>query len=169
MNFQWAWGVLSVKATTDRGVALQMFGIPIHRLGRTRGAPPEAQVPAQKPEAEKPERAPKRKRPLLSALRRLGPLLRMARSLARTLHLRLRVTGTLGMGDPADTAFLAGLAGTLGGLPGVALDVAWEWVDEEIDLEAEGSARIWIAHLLAVATALLLVRENRTVLRAVMS
>jgi hypothetical protein len=86
--------------------------------------------------------------------------------LGRTLRLRLRVSGFVGTGDPADTALLFAQLRALRALPGVKLDLEPDWLEEELELDAEGSARISVGHLLVVAAALLWARENRLALRA---
>jgi hypothetical protein len=91
----------------------------------------------------------------------------MALRSARALHLRLRVEGVVGTGDPADTALVSGLARLLEEIPGVEMAVDWEWLEEELELRLEGSARIWIAQMLGIAAMLMLARENRMALRAV--
>jgi hypothetical protein len=91
----------------------------------------------------------------------------MLARLALALRLRLRVSGIVGTGDPADTAFLFAILRAVRELPGVQLEVQSAWIDEELELDAEGSARVWIIHLMVVAAALLWARENRTALRAI--
>jgi hypothetical protein len=75
--------------------------------------------------------------------------------------------GVVGTGDPADTALLFGAVRALQELPGVELDLRPDWLDEELEIDARASVRIWIADLLVVVVALLLVRENRAALREV--
>lgn len=92
---------------------------------------------------------------------------RAARRLLATLALRLEVRGQLGLGDPADTVIVERVVSTLGErLPGVRLAVAWEYIDEVLELDGEGRARIWPVHTLGVALLLLLDREVRALLRS---
>lgn len=157
---QWAWGLLGFGVAVGRGMELTVLGMPIRlRRGRRR----ERQEPEER-EGEEPEEERRSRRKM--TLRRVRRLLGMGARLVGTLRLRLRVSGTVGTGDPADTAVLAGSMRALQGLPGVEIDLGWEWLEEQLDLELEGSARIWIAHLLVVAAGLLWVRENRAALWA---
>jgi hypothetical protein len=90
----------------------------------------------------------------------------MAARLLGALHLSLRLRGRLGTGDPADTVALVGLLQAARALPGVQLEVEIDWLDEVLEGEAEGSARVWLAEVLAVAALLLLRREHRSALWA---
>jgi hypothetical protein len=159
---QWGWGLLQVRLSSSepgRGLRLRALGIPVRIRRHRREAAEEA--PEDEPEEETRSRARRRPR-----LEQPGRLIRMAGRALGALHLRLRVNGVVGTGDPAQTAVLLPLLGQLERLSGVELDLEWDWLEERLELEAEGSARIWIAELLWTALALLLVRENRAVLRA---
>lgn len=155
---QWGWGLVQVRLSSDQGLRLRVLGLAVRIRRRRRGASEEA----PKDEAEK-TRAHARRWPRLE---QPGRLFRMAGRALGALHLRLCVDGVVGTGDPAQTAFLLPLLGQLERLPGVKLDLEWDWLEERLELEAEGSARIWIAELLWTALTLILVRENRAVLRA---
>ncbi len=78
---------------------------------------------------------------------------------------RLRASGRVGIGDPADTVALGALLAALGALPGVELAIGLDWVEETLEVDVELAARIWIAELLAIAAPLLLVRSHRRALR----
>ncbi len=159
---EWGWGLFAFQISSERGLAFRVLGISVPRLWK-RHRHDAREERRRKKRAREPR---KRKRSRL-ALWQGRALLRMVARLAPALRLRLRVKGTVGTGDPADTALLAGLAQLMDGVSGVELDLGWEWLDEQLDLDAEGSARIWIAQLLCVTAALLWVRENRAALRAV--
>ena len=158
---QWGWGLVQVRLSSSepgRGLQLRALGMAVRIRRRRRGASEEA----PKDEAEK-TRAHARRWPRLE---QPGRLFRMAGRALGALHLRLCVDGVVGTGDPAQTAVLLPLLEQLTRLPGVKLDLEWDWLEERLELEAEGSARIWIAELLWTALTLILVRENRAVLRA---
>jgi hypothetical protein len=158
---EWGRGLFALQISSERGLAFRVLGISVPRPWRRRRH--EAREERRR---KKRARAPRKRKRSRLALWQGRALLRMVARLAPALRLRLRVKGTVGAGDPADTALLAGLAQLMDGVPGVKLDLGWEWLDEQLDLDVEGSARIWIAHLLCVTAALLWVRENRAALRA---
>ncbi len=159
---EWGFGLFAVQISSECGLAFRLLGISVPRLWKRR-----------RHDAREERRRKKRARePRKRKRSRVAPwqgraLLRMVARLAPALRLRLRVKGTVGTGDPAGTALVTSLAQLVDGVPGVELDLSWEWLDEQLDLYAEGSARIWIAQLLCVTAALLWVRENRAALRAV--
>jgi hypothetical protein len=158
---QWGWGLVQARLSSERGARLRLLGVPIRvRRGRHR----EAEERLDDARDDESEDAGSRSIHL-PRLEQLGRLLRMAGRVLRALHLRLRVNGVVGTGDPAQTAVVLPLIGQLERLPRVELAVEWDWVEERLELEAEGSARIWIAELIWTALTLLLVRENRAVLR----
>ncbi len=165
-QLEWGWGLFALGVSSERGLALRVLGFRVLRLRRrrVRGARGGRREERRRERKRRRPAGPRRSWP---ALRQARALLLMAAHVARTLRLRLRVQGIVGTGDPADTALLAGLVPLLEGVPGVDLELGWEWLDEELELDAQGSARIWLAHLLCVVAALLLARENRAALRAV--
>ena len=167
VRVEWTWGLVAFEVGTA-GAALHLLWLRVWRFGPRRKA--QADEVKKKEEKEKAEK----KRARGSVLRRVhaslehgGRLPRMAMRLARALHLRLVAQGTVGTGDPADTAVLFGTLRALQQLPGVELDLRPEWLDEELEVDAQASARVWIAEVVVVALGLLLVRENRAALRAV--
>jgi hypothetical protein len=127
---------------------------------------------------EKPERPPEKPKPGKKKKARAGALdrlraglaeraafQRMAVRLVRAVHLRLRGSGRIGTGDPAEGAALFAALRALEELPGVELALELDWVEEALEVEVEIGARVWIAELLAVAALLLLERPNRRALR----
>lgn len=166
-RLHWAWGLVGVEFSMA-GVFLRVLGL---RVWRFRKKPKDAQEKRDEEEDDEEERDEKTKQPVLARLkaqwRHRQVLMRILKRFARPLRLRLRMSGVLGTGDPADTAMLMGALRLLSELPGVEVDVGCDWLDEEIELDVEGSARIWLLHLLGVAAAVLVVRENRAALRAV--
>ncbi len=157
----WGWGLFAFQISSERGLAVRLFGISLPRFWRR-----HRRDAREERRRKKRARRPRERRRSRLALWRGRALLRMAARLASALRLRLRVKGIVGIGDPSDTALLAGLARLVDRVPGVQLDLGWEWLDERLDLDADGSARIWIAQLLCATAALLWVRENRAALRA---
>ncbi len=162
LGLSWAFGLVGVELRRE-GLALRLAGLRLRRRGAR-----QARTERRRREQRRGHGEPRR-----SALARLrdglaggGRLLRMARRMARTLHLRLRLRGMVGTGDPADGAALCGAIAAARAVPGVEVDVGVDWLDELLELEAEGSARVWLPEVLTVAGLLFLRRENRAALRA---
>lgn len=84
--------------------------------------------------------------------------------LLRTLRFRLHLRGTLGLDDPADTAQLFAVLQLMSRLP-VELDIQANYLEEQIDLEGDSSARVWLGLVLLVALSLLLRRDVWRLLR----
>lgn len=166
----WGFGLLGARIATDRRVTVRLLWLPVARF----------RVPARKAEERRKARVRKEKRAPKGAPRRgaVGRLrgafadrdafARMAGPIVRALHLRLRAAGRVGIGDPADSAVLYVALSAARRLPGVELEVELDWVEDVLELEIEGAARIWIAELLMVVAALLLSRRNRRALRVAM-
>ncbi|MGC4118240.1 MAG: hypothetical protein QM765_27550 [Myxococcales bacterium] len=171
VRVEWAWGLAGFEAGTQ-GKALRLFWLRVWRFAAGSG---EAKTDdgTKKPKETK-SRGEKKKGPgalarLRSGVEHSPALRRMAMRLARALHLRLSVRGVVGTGDPAQTAQLFAVLLAVQELPGVELDVRPDWLDEELEVDVRGSARVWLADLLVVAAGLLLDRENRAALRAMRS
>lgn len=165
-RIDWGLWLLALEVDSSRRARVRLLELPVARFTlrpsrESKGRP------------ERSPREPKREgKPRAGALKRLRGafaerehLQRMVARLAGALHLRLRGSGRLGIGNPADTVALSALLAAIGALPGVKLAVGLEWVDEAFELELELAARIWIAELLGVAALLLLARSNRRALR----
>lgn len=165
VRIAWAFGLVSAEMERS-GSFLRVAGLAVFRLrpwpGRPAGAHPENGHRAAR---EGSARAAARFR---SGARKTTTLLRMGARLVRTFHLRLWLRGRVGTGDPAATAALAALTRAAGALPGVGLEVEVDWLEEVLEVEGEGSARVWAPELLAVAGLLLARRENRAAVRALM-
>jgi len=161
----WAFGLAAVELRPGSAV-LRLAGIRAARLRGWRAPGGGRRRPGR--ERGRPDRAG-RKGPvarLRGALAHRGHVLRMGRRLVRALHLRLRLRGRVGAADPADTATVAALVEAARRVPGVELQVAVDWLDEVLELEADGSAWIWVPEVLAVAGWLWLARGNRLAVRA---
>lgn len=172
-RLDWALGLLSVEIDARRRGALRVVEIPVARFalsaagGRTKK---ERRKRAREGKLEREARREKKKAGALARLRAVlgerAALQGMAARLSRALHLKVRASGRVGTGDPADTAALGALVAALGTLPGVELALGLEWVEEALEVDLELAARIWIAELLVVAALLLLARRHRRALRA---
>ncbi len=166
VRLHWAWGFLGFELSTS-GAFLRVAGLRVWRFRKR--SKRDREEKAEKGEEEESDEKPKK--PVLARLkaqwRHRQVLMRILARVARPLRLRLRISGVVGTGDPADTAMLLGALRLLAELPGVEVDVGCDWLDEELEIDVEGSARVWLLHLLGVAAAVLVVRENRVALRAV--
>jgi hypothetical protein len=166
----WAFGLLAGELT-PAGLAFRVAGAPVYRAGfrellRRRKEAPERAEKDEDEEDHGREARQKGRGKLSATLENRRILLAILKRFARALHLRLRVRGRVGLADPADTAVLAGLLPSLGQVPGVELDVELDWLDETLEGEVVGSARVWVPELLWVAALLLLRREHRAAVRA---
>lgn len=171
----WAWGLISLRLARD-GLTLRLLGLRIHRLQLGGGQRGRARQDEQKQKAEKDKQEKKEKKDKQDAgeqggarglLRHRRTLLRMIGRLIRALHVRGRLRGTVGLDDPADTAYVALLLALLAGRTrGLALEVDCDYTDEQIELDGWIGMRIWIIELGLVALGLLLRKRNRRALRA---
>lgn len=159
----WGFGLLGVRIDTDRRAAVRLLWLPVARFRLRAGKAGEERRPREEREAKEEQRGALRR--LRGALADREAFARMAGRIVRALHLRLRAAGRVGIGDPADTVALHALLSAARRLPGVELEVALDWVEDVLELEAEATARIWIAELLGVVAGLLLARRNRRALR----
>jgi hypothetical protein len=101
-------------------------------------------------------------RPLRRLLRQPRLILDLVRSLLRALHPRARVTGRLGLGDPAAMAAVElVLAQVLPFLPRVEAAVERDWIDETIDLD--GWLRAWLVPGHVAAVCLVWAARPRTI------
>jgi hypothetical protein len=169
LRVDWAFGLLGLELAPE-GAAVRVAGLTIFRSRRSARWQRERQ--ARSPGGDddgQGEEGGGGMAKLRAALRNRRPLFRMAARLLGALHLGLRLRGRVGTGDPADTVVLVGLLQAARALPGVQLEVEIDWLDEVLEGEAEGSARVWLAEVLAVAALLLLRREHRSALRALSS
>lgn len=166
VGIDWAFGLLGLELWRG-GHALRLAGLRVVRLHGARRRGREPRAARKKARAGGPGNARKSAvARLRAATARSGRLLGMAARLAGTLHLRLRVWGRLGADDPTDTAALAGLLRAARALPGFEAEVEVDWLDEVLELTAQGSARVWVPEVLVVAGLLFLGRENRAAVRA---
>ena len=152
---RWGWGLVSVRIGADRTATLHLMGIRIYRLKpRDRRPPP------------KPARARKRGgMKWLIQYRRV--LWRLMARLAGTLRLQARITGELGLDDPAATALLVQLLWELNDrLERVTLEVHPDYLDETFSVAGEARALLWPLHVGLVLLGALLQRETREMLRA---
>ncbi len=164
----WGPGLLSVNVDAHRRAAVRVLRIPVVRFDlHTARERRKEDRRRRRPRGARRERkkagAPARLRAVLAEREAFQG---MAARLARSLRLRVRASGRVGTGDPADTAALGALTAALGTLPGVELALGLDWVEEALELDLELAARIWIAELLVVAALALLARRNRRALRA---
>lgn len=165
----WGLVLLAVEVDVSRRMTVRVLEIPLARFALRTARESEKKARRRR----RPRRAKREGKARGGALGRLraalaerGAFRRMAARLARALHLRLRGSGRIGIGDPADTVALAALLAALAELPGVELALELDWVEEALELELELAARVWIAELLGVAALLLLERPNRRALRS---
>ena len=167
---RWAWGLVALRAAVGEGAALYLLGL---RCGRQRGKKAASareggdDASNEKNEKKKKKKRGKGRRALRALLDGRASLSRIVRRLVRALRIRGSLTGSVGLGDPADTALLRAWVETIAtGRRGVRVGLCYDYLEETIDLEARLRARVWVIHLGAVAVAGLFARDVRQVLRA---
>jgi len=158
----WAFGFLSFRADSKSGVALYWLGLRIWRFKMKwhKESRPE------KKKKEKKEKKPDKGFGWFIGNRRMFTW--MAGRMFRTLHLRGRISGRVGLGDPADMAWLWMFLWQMEArVPGLELPVECDWQDEVLDLE--GNIRAWVVpvHMGIVALFTFLRRDVRRALRSV--
>ena len=168
---RWGFGFISIKANPETGVALYWLGLRIWRFKFKGHKEPRPEKKKKKrPSSKKRSRAAK----TAEADKGFGWFWRnqrmfywMAGRMYRTLHLKGRIEGTVGLGDPADTAYLWMLLWQLEGrVPGLELSVRCDWQDEELDLNGDVRAWVWPLQVLLVAAFTFLRRDVRRALRS---
>ncbi len=161
----WAWGLVSLRLARD-GLTLRLLGLRIHRL-RLGGDQHTEEREDEKKEKKEKTGEDKQGGGARGLLRHRRTLLNMFGRVIRALHIRGRLRGTVGLDDPADTAYVALLLALLAGRTrGLALDVDCDYTNERIELDGWIGMRIWIIQLGLVALGLLLRKRNRRALRA---
>lgn len=179
LGARWAWGLLALRWASDRRAGrptLHLLGLRVWTF-RWRRAPTEKDAAKRKQHQEK-RHEKKRASAAHRAERRRardnrgwiwrhrGTLWDLLRRLARSLRLRLRIQGTLGTGDPADTAALWSLGSALpAGGEAVRLEVEPDWLDTRLELQGCAGARLWGLSLVALALGALLRRDTWRMLR----
>jgi hypothetical protein len=155
---RWGFGFISIRANPETGVALYWLGLRVWRL-KMKGH--------KKPEPEKKKKEKQADRGFGWFWRNRRMFFWMAGRMYRTLHLKGRMAGTVGLGDPADTAYLWMFINLLEDrVPGLELDVRCDWQDEALDLNGNLRAWIWPVQVLLVAAFTFLRRDVRRVLRS---
>lgn len=156
VRVRWAWGLVTVVLSQERRVTLHLLGLRIWTFG-----------PGHTERKPKPKKdTPKAQGRLQWLLRYRQTGLQLLKRLVRTLRLQLWLKGELGLGDPAATAVLHQLLEELNRLSvGVRVEVAPDWLDERVALDAALRARIWPAHIGLVLLAALTNRETRQMIR----
>jgi hypothetical protein len=162
VELRWLFGLVAVRVASGGRGGFYLLGFRVSRP-RASGSSGERE---RKRKAGRRKPSAKKKRGLGWLVRSRRALMGAARRLLAATGFRLKLSGRLGLGDPAETAVLVPLVAQLGRLPGVSLELGWDWIEEVIDLEARARARIWLAELLVVGVGLLLDREVRRMLRA---
>lgn len=160
---RFAWGLVSVRAETGRGVDIGVLGWrfrpgaddPRKRAKRAKKREERKERKARK-RTEK-RRAPRRRRSRGDFWRARGAILRAGGRIVRTLHLRGHIAGTVGLDDPADTAALVGVVRAVAANQRL-LEVRIEpdWVDETIRIHGRWTARFRLAAFVWVALTALL-------------
>jgi hypothetical protein len=154
----WLLGLVGLYAASHQGVFLLLFGRPVWRFepdGEEKKAEKKAKK-ADKRRKKKEKKKEKKKKAKKTVADRAtwfrshgSTLGRLALRALSTLRLRLRIDGTIGLADPADTAALMTALRMVERRSAAAwIDVQPDYLDETTDLEGEVSARLWILAIL---------------------
>lgn len=165
----WGFGLLSVRVTRRAGGALYLCGVRVTRFEKKQEDEEKRRRREEKKREKKERRKAKRRERGGSSwgMRRAWAARHAFGQLLRTLHLRGRVEGVIGLTDPYETALaLQVVRAVAAALPAFELDVDADWMDEALDLEGEVRARVWPIETLVVGLGLLLRRDTRRILLA---
>lgn len=164
LRVRWGLGLLSLSAD-PQSLKLRVLGVPVwkapwHRMrGAARRKKPRSVTRSRKASSEKPPREDVGGNGVWAAYywRRLW---RMGSRLFETLHFRVCLRGTVGVGDPAAMAWVFPLVTQLKRLPGFHVGIRCDWTEEVIDVSGRLAARLWLVETTAVALYLAVQPEN---------
>lgn len=138
-KIDWGWGLVRAEADPEGGLVI--------RVGRWQVWHPRPSPPQDETDRPAKKVGPSWRRPSLRFVRRV------LQRLIRSLHLEARLCGTIGTGDPAETARVFGaLAATRALLPGVDThELRVDWLEPVVDLEGHVSGRVLPAAIVWIA------------------
>ena len=175
VRVRWGLGVLTFRLSTALGMngEVSLFGFRFTQFDlrddeetKEKKRAKKAKKKAKKQKKGKKEKGARDWAAWLRAHRQT--LLHAAGRLLLTFDPRLRVSGRIGLGDPADTAVLFEILRQLEARSPerVELAIEREWLEEELDIQFRFVALIWPLHLLLVVVALLFEPRTWRMLRA---
>jgi hypothetical protein len=164
----WAWGFIAVRASSNEGASLHIAGMRVARLGA------DGDHKRKRKKRRKTDKRTRRRAGESTFGRWLdrSPLyFRCANRLLRSCRLRIALRGTVGLGDPADTAlciaFLLLVASTA---EWAEVQVVPSYIEEALCLSGRTVARVWLGHMAFVILAtVVLPLLHRAIRRAVSS
>ncbi len=157
----WGFGLVQVRAGAGEAPHLRLAGVRVKTLGDDDD---EDDEPKKKKDKKK-----RRKRGPGARwfLEHRGTLLRAVYRLLGSFRLEGRISGSLGTGDPADTAALFGALQMVNARTALLrLDVRPRYVDEGWDLEGSVRFGAWPMRTVVAALGLLLRRDVRRAMKA---
>lgn len=159
------WWLMGYRVGTDGLGRLRLVGVPVHVGPAFGGGAGKAEGGrGREKKKKKPRRRRARRR---GGWRAVGPTaLRMLRRALRLVHPRVEVRGTLGLGDPADTAWAWTVAHRLGAVlpPWIEIRLEDDLLEVDTHLDGRVEGRVVPAEVLAVAVGWLVRSETRRVL-----
>lgn len=150
LQARWGWWLMVVRLDAG-GLRLRLLGIPVWRYkggGRDDDDSRRAKRERRRAKTRRAEEGQKKRGGLLRIWRHREGLQALIRAVIGALPVRGHLFGTVGLGDPADTAVLFGLLAPLSARS-ADIDIEPDWLDETIDLDGAIGLRVWIAHLVA--------------------
>jgi hypothetical protein len=147
-RLQWAFGLISIKGDTQRGIYLYLFWIKTFRLKDDEGDVKQKEKKIEKKKYKKSQE--KRPAPFLMWVNwfrsNYKTILIILKHCLAAFHLRGGIYGTVGLGDPADMAILDFVRRYLTCSDcNFQVEVWPDYIDENIDLTFNGSA--WFVFL----------------------
>jgi hypothetical protein len=153
LDVEWCWGALGLRVDAGKQAEVRVFDRRVHRF--------ELSLPERKPGPKKPLPKPS------VFVENRGLLLELLGKLNGLVQLRARVWGSVGLGRPDRTAYLAtSLAELDAALPGLEIDVGPNYVEQSVLLWGSLSAFVWPIDLLTLAAEIALRRDTRQLLQA---
>jgi hypothetical protein len=168
LDARWGGVVLRVTLGTDEVGRVRLFGLPLFRIGGP-GKRKDREPAANEKKAEEGKKAEGKRRKVRfgEVWARRRTLWTAAARMLRTLHLRGWIRGTVGLGDPEDTAAVYGMLSVLGrGGRRFEIDVECDWIDETLELDGAVRSIVWPIQVLWVMFVLWVRRDVRRALRA---
>ncbi|MBI5491096.1 MAG: DUF2953 domain-containing protein [Deltaproteobacteria bacterium] len=163
VDARWGGGIVRLTIGSGEEGQVRVLGLPFFRV---KGKPHPENKDEKDEKAKEKEPGERRRKPGAAWGHRRTLWMAMRR-LLRTLHLRGRIEGTVGLADPADTGILCGLLSTVGGgSERFVVAVDCDWTDETLELDGTVRGLLWPLQVVAVGLALWVRRDVRRALRA---
>jgi hypothetical protein len=153
-GLSWGFGLLSVRASSTKGVHLCIFGVRIYRIKSTE----EDKKKKKEPKPKKPKEKPS----IRWFISQREKSYEIFGKLLKALHLNGYLRGVIGFDDPGDTAYVYMLVASTG----LGREIKCNFMDEIIDLEAKVYGRLWPIQLLWYLMIFIIRPDTRIIITA---